>query len=171
MSVLSKITKRIGKNLHMTHLKAGDKAPHFEGKDQDGNKISLTDFLGSKLVLYFYPKDDTAGCSAESCNLRDNYSLLKQQGYKILGVSADDEKSHQKFIKKYSLPFPLIADVDKKIINDYGIWGMKSMFGKEFEGIVRTTFIIDEKGIIEKVITQVDNANHTEQILASSTTV
>jgi len=167
MSILAKITKQVSKTLHTTHLKAGDKAPDFKGKDQDGNLVSLSDFAGKKLVLYFYPKDDTAGCTAESCNLRDNYSLLLQQGYKIVGVSADDEKSHQKFIKKYSLPFSLIADVDKKIISDYNIWGMKSLFGKEFEGIVRTTFIISETGIIERVIKEVNNQNHTEQILAA----
>lgn len=166
MGVLDKIINGIIKSKSMTQLKEGDKAPYFEGKDQDGKVISLKDFAGSKLVLYFYPKDDTPGCTAESCNLRDNYSLLKKNGYKIVGVSADDEKSHQKFIKKFSLPFPLLADVDRKIINDYSVWGMKSMFGKKFEGIIRTTFVISEDGMIEKVITKVDNENHAEQILA-----
>lgn len=166
MHVINKIAKRIGKNEDATQLNIGDKAPVFIGKNQNGETISLNDFSGSKLVIYFYPKDNTPGCTAESCNLRDNYALLKKKGYKIVGVSADSEKSHQKFIQKYSLPFPLIADTDKKIITDYGVWGLKSMFGKKYEGILRTTFVISEKGIIEKIITKVDTENHTEQIIA-----
>jgi thioredoxin-dependent peroxiredoxin len=151
---------------HVTSLKVGDKAPNFKGKDQNGDIISLADFKGKKLVLYFYPKDDTPGCTAESCNLRDNYAGLKKKGYAIVGVSADDEKQHLKFIEKYSLPFPLIADVDLKVIKAYDVWGYKKFMGKEYDGIVRTTFVIDEKGIIEKVFTEVIVKNHTEQILA-----
>jgi peroxiredoxin Q/BCP len=149
----------------MTKLNPGDFAPEIEAVDQDGNEISLKKFRGSKVVLYFYPKDDTPGCTAEACNLRDNYALLKQKGYKILGVSADDEKSHKKFIEKYALPFPLIPDKGKKILKDYGAWGLKKNYGKEYEGIIRTTFIISEEGRIEKVITKVDTKNHTAQIL------
>lgn len=148
-----------------THLKEGDKAPDFKGKDQNGNEVSLKDFRGKKLVLYFYPKDDTPGCTTESCDLRDHYNLLKKKGFDVLGVSADSEKSHQKFIKKFKLPFPLIADTDKKIVNDYGVWKAKMLFGRKFMGIVRTTFIIDEKGKIEEVITKVDTEKHTQQIL------
>ena len=150
---------------HATHLKAGDKAPKFKAKDQDGKEISLSDFAGKKLVLYFYPKDNTPGCTAESCNLRDNYNLLLKKGYAVLGVSANDEKDHKKFIKKFSLPFPLIADTEKEVCNAYGVWGKKKFMGREFMGIVRTTFIISEKGIIEELIKKVDNENHTSQIL------
>jgi thioredoxin-dependent peroxiredoxin len=148
-----------------TSLKVGDKAPNFKGKDQNGEIISLTDFKGKKLVLYFYPKDDTPGCTAESCNLRDNYSDLFKKGYAVVGVSADDEKKHLKFIEKYELPFPLIADVDREVINAYGVWGKKKFMGKEYDGIFRTTFIIDEKGILEKIITDVIVKDHTQQIL------
>ncbi len=151
---------------HSTSLKVGDKAPDFKGKDQNGKSITLGDFKGKKLVLYFYPKDDTPGCTAESCNLRDNYFELQKKGYAIIGVSADDEKAHQKFITKYELPFPLIADVDLTIIKAYDVWGYKKFMGKEYDGIVRTTFVIDEKGILEKVITQVIVKDHTEQILS-----
>lgn len=146
-------------------LQAGDKAPQFKGKNQDGEVISLSDLKGRKVVLYFYPKDSTPGCTAQACNLRDNYEELLLSGYVVLGVSPDSEKSHQKFIKKYSLPFPLIADTDNKIAEDYGVWAEKSMFGKKYMGIVRTTFIIDEKGKIEEVISKVDTAEHTTQIL------
>ena len=145
-------------------LKIGDKAPDFKGIDQDGNPISLKNFTGRKIVLYFYPKDDTPGCTEEACNLRDNNNYLLKQGYAIVGVSADNEKSHQKFIKKFNLPFPLISDVDKKIIMDYGVWGRKKIMGKEFDGILRTTFIIDEKGVIEEIIEKVITKNHSEQI-------
>ncbi|MBA3706821.1 MAG: thioredoxin-dependent thiol peroxidase [Bacteroidetes bacterium] len=150
---------------YVTKLKAGDKAPDFKGKDQQGNIISLKDYTGKKLVLFFYPKDNTAGCINEVCNLRDNYSALEKAGYSIVGVSADDEKKHKKFIDKFKLPFPLIADVDKKIIEAYDVWGEKKFMGLIFDGIVRTTFVIDEKGIIEQVITTVDTKNHTQQIL------
>lgn len=148
-----------------THLKKGDQAPEFTGKDQNGNEISLSDYKGDKLVLYFYPKDDTPGCTKEACNLRDNFQKLQDAGIKILGVSADDEASHQQFIEKYELPFPLIADTDKEIINKYGVWGEKNMYGKKFEGIFRTTFLIDEDNKIHHVFKRVKTDNHTEQIL------
>ena len=151
----------------MALLKTGDKAPAFEVVDQDGNPISLKDYSGQKLVLYFYPKDDTPGCTAEACNLRDNYALLLKKGYKIVGVSADDDRSHKKFIEKYVLPFPLIPDKDKKILKAYGAWGKKNLYGKEYDGILRTTYVISEKGIIEKVFSKVDAKNHTEQILGN----
>lgn len=150
---------------HKTRLKTGDKAPAFKAKDQDGNEISLSSFAGKKLVLYFYPKDDTPGCTAESCNLRDNYNVLLKKGYAVVGVSANNEKDHKKFIKKYSLPFPLIADTEKEVCNAYGVWGKKKFMGREFMGIVRTTFVISEKGIIEEVIEKVDTENHAKQIL------
>lgn len=150
---------------HTTGLKAGDKAPNFEGKDENGKKVSLKNYAGKKLVLYFYPKDNTPTCTIEACNLRDNYSLLIKRGYLILGVSADDETKHLKFIKKFDLPFQLLADVDMKVIKAYDVWGKKQFMGRIFDGINRTTFVIDEKGKIEKVITDVKSKNHTEQIL------
>jgi len=149
----------------MIQLKEGLKAPAFEGIDQNGKEIKLSDFVGKKVILYFYPKDNTPGCTAEACNLRDNYELLLKKGFIIIGVSPDNEKSHKGFTVKYSLPFPLIADTSKKILNDYGVWGEKKMYGKSFFGVIRTTFIIDEKGIIEKIISKVDTSGHTEQIL------
>ena len=148
----------------MLQLKEGVKAPQFKGIDQNGNKITLDDFKGKKLILYFYPKDNTPGCTAEACNLRDNYDTLLKSGYAIVGVSPDTEKSHKGFAGKYSLPFPLIADTEKEILNAYGVWGEKQMYGKSYFGVIRTTFIIDEKGFIEKVITKVDTSGHTEQI-------
>ncbi len=150
---------------HLTGLKVGAKAPDFSGKDQDGKPISLKDFKGKKLVLYFYPKDDTPGCTIEACNLRDNYSLFKKNGYEIVGVSADTEAKHKKFIKKYELPFPLIADVDHVIIEAYDVWGRKKFMGKEYDGIARTTFVINEKGILDKVIVDVKTKEHTDQII------
>jgi len=146
-------------------LEKGDKAPDFQGVDQDGKSISLSDFSGKKLVLYFYPKDNTPGCTAESCDLRDNYELLQKQGYDVVGISSDGEKSHRKFIDKYELPFRLIADEDKSIHEQFGTWGEKSMYGRKYMGTFRTTFIIDEKGIIEEVITKVKTKVHTSQIL------
>ena len=148
----------------MIQLKEGTKAPGFTGIDQNGNRITLDDFAGKKLILYFYPKDNTPGCTAEACNLRDNYETLLKKGYAIVGVSPDSEKSHKGFAGKYSLPFPLIADTTKVILNDYGVWGEKQMYGKSYLGVIRTTFIIDEKGIIEKIVTKVDTSGHTEQI-------
>lgn len=148
----------------MAQLKEGMKAPAFEGIDQDGKTVKLSDFAGRKVVLYFYPKDNTPGCTDEACNLRDNYNALIKKGFAIVGVSMDSGISHKKFADKYSLPFPLIADTSRKILNDYDVWKEKSLYGKTFLGIVRTTFIIDENGNIEKVISKVDTKNHTEQI-------
>jgi thioredoxin-dependent peroxiredoxin len=150
----------------MAELKIGDIAPGFNSIDQDGNPLRLEDFKGHKLILYFYPKDSTPGCTAEACNLRDNYGLLLEKGYKIIGVSADDEKSHKNFIAKNVLPFPLIPDKDKAIIRKYGVWGKKKLYGKEYEGINRMTFIISEDGKIERIFAKVDTKNHTEQILS-----
>jgi len=151
----------------MTHLKTGDKAPYFSAENQDGKIISLSDFTGKKLVLYFYPKDDTPGCTAEACNLRDNYQVLMQKGFAVVGVSVDSVKSHKKFVEKYQLPFDLLADTDKKIVSDYGVWGEKKMYGKTYYGTNRTTFIIDENGIIEEIIEKVDTKNHAQQVLTS----
>ena len=146
-------------------LKEGDKAPNFESTDQDGKKVELSDFKGKTLVLYFYPKDNTPGCTAEACNLRDNYNQFTSKGYEILGVSSDSEKSHQKFINKYELPFRLLADVDKSIHESYGTWVEKSMYGRKYMGTARITFIIDGKGIIQKIIEKVKTKDHTAQIL------
>jgi peroxiredoxin Q/BCP len=152
----------------MSKLKTGDAAPFFIGVDQYGNSISLDSFKGSKLVLYFYPKDDTPGCTAEACDLRDNYQRLLNEGYKVAGVSPDGEKSHQKFADKYHLPFPLLADPDKKIINAYGVWGPKKFMGRSYDGVLRTTFIISEEGNIQEIISKVDTKEHTRQILGNS---
>ncbi|HOY31035.1 MAG TPA: thioredoxin-dependent thiol peroxidase [Bacteroidales bacterium] len=149
----------------MITLKKGDKAPDFSGYDQDGNRLSLKSFYGKKVVLYFYPKDNTPGCTAEACNLRDNYSMLLDKGYAIIGVSADSPKSHKNFIAKYDLPFPLIADTDITICRIYGVWGPKKFMGRTFDGINRTTFLISEEGVIEAVITKVKTGDHTMQIL------
>ncbi|MBR9998497.1 MAG: thioredoxin-dependent thiol peroxidase [Cyclobacteriaceae bacterium] len=145
--------------------KIGDPAPLFTGKDQDGKQINLSDVKGKKIVLYFYPKDDTPGCTAEACNLRDNYERFISQGYEILGISSDNEKSHRKFIDKYNLPFPLLADTDKSIHEKYGTWVEKSMYGKKYMGTARTTFVIDKDGIIKDIIDKVDTKEHTVQIL------
>lgn len=149
----------------MTTIKIGDKAPKFEGKDQDGNTIKLSDYIGKKLVVFFYPKASTPGCTAEACNLSDNYQAFLEQGYDILGVSADSAKRQSNFKNKYKLPYPLLADEDKSVIQDFGVWGPKKFMGKEYEGIHRTTFVIDENGIIEDVITKVKTKEHTNQIL------
>lgn len=148
-------------------LQKGDKAPLFESKDQEGKPIALADYLGKgqKIALYFYPKDNTSGCTAQACNLRDHYQDLLEAGYQIIGVSVDDEKSHQKFIQKYELPFPLVADTDKQVVEAYGVWKEKSMYGKKYMGTLRYTFIIDEKGMIERIIEKVKTAEHTAQIL------
>ena len=148
----------------MKKLEQGDKAPDFKGKDQDGNVISFDQFKGKKLVLYFYPKDNTPGCSAEACNLRDNYQDFLNKGYVVVGVSADSEKSHQKFINKFDLPFPLISDPDKEIIKAYGAWGEKSMYGKKYEGTIRKTFVISEDGFVERIIEKVKTKDHSRQI-------
>ena len=149
----------------MIALKSGDTAPEFSANKQNGQKVNLKDYRGKKVVLYFYPKDNTPGCTTQACNLRDNYSLLKKQGYEIIGISQDSEKSHQKFIEKESLPFDLISDVDHKVHNLYGTWDLKKFMGKEYMGTLRTTFLIDEKGIITDVIQKVKTADHTSQIL------
>ena len=146
-------------------LKAGDKAPNFKANNQDGTELTLDSFTGKKLVLYFYPKDDTPGCTAEACSLRDNYDALLKQGYAIVGVSPDNEKKHQKFIAKYELPFDLLADTDNAIALAYGVWVEKSMYGRKYMGIARTTFIVDEAGVISEVIEKVDTAKHASQIL------
>ena len=144
----------------------GDKAPAFRGENQKGEKINLGDFSGRKLVPYFYPKDDTPGCTAQACNLSENYKQLQAQGYKVLGVSPDTAKKHQKFIEKYNLNFDLLADVEKETIQAYGVWVEKSMYGKSYMGVARTTFIIDEKGIILDVIEKVNTKEHTAQIIS-----
>ena len=146
-------------------LQAGDKAPDFAVNDQDGKLVKLSDLKGKKVVLYFYPKDMTPGCTAESCSLRDNYKLLQKQGYEVLGVSTDSEKSHQKFIAQEKLPFRLLADTDKKLHEAYGTWGEKSMYGRKFMGTLRTTFVINEQGVLEEVIEKVNTADHASQIL------
>ena len=149
----------------MTLLKEGEKAPYFEGINQDGKKISLNDYKGKKLILYFYPKDNTSGCTAEACNLNDNYAQLTASGYEVVGVSPDSPASHLKFIAKYNLSFNLIADTEKKILETYGVWAEKSMYGRKYMGVLRTTFIIDEAGIIQRIITKVDTKNHVNQII------
>lgn len=149
----------------MIELTEGQIAPDFSGKDQNGNSISLSDFSGKDIILYFYPKDDTPGCTAEACSFRDNYQNLIQQGFVVLGVSTDDEKSHLKFINKHSLPFPLIADTDRKIVETYGVWVEKSMYGKKYMGVARKTFIIGKDGNIRKIIDKVDTKNSSAQVL------
>jgi thioredoxin-dependent peroxiredoxin len=150
---------------HQSSLRAGDLAPYFEGKDQQGQIIGLASFPGKTIVLYFYPKDDTEACTATACSLRDAYKHLGDNNYVVVGVSADDEKSHAKFANKYELPFPLLADPDHNIIRAYDVWGQKMLFGRIYDGIVRTTFIINPRAIIEQVITNVDTANHAHQIM------
>ena len=149
----------------MTTLKIGDKAPNFEALDQQGNTIKLSDYVGKKLVLFFYPKASTPGCTVEACNLRDNYQTFLAKDYAIIGVSADSAKRQQNFINKNELPFPLLADEDKTVINAFGVWGPKKFMGREYDGIHRTTFVIDENGILEDVITKVKTKQHTSQIL------
>ena len=149
----------------MITLKKGDKAPSFSGIIEDESTISLSDFAGKKLILYFYPKDMTPGCTVQSCNLRDNYNMLLKKGYAILGVSADSVARHQNFIDKHDLPFSLLSDEDHTVLNAFGVWGPKKFMGKEYDGINRTTFVIGENGIIEEVIAKVKTKGHTEQIL------
>jgi peroxiredoxin Q/BCP len=149
----------------MIELKIGDKAPEINSVDQNGNPIALQQYTGKKVVLYFYPKDMTPGCTAQSCNLSDNYKLLQKNGYDVLGVSCDSIKRHQKFIEKYDLPFNLVSDENQKVVNDYGVWQLKKFMGREYMGIVRTTFLIDENGVIEDIITKVNTKEHTTQII------
>ena len=151
----------------MVDLSEGMKAPDFQGKDQNGESVSLGGLKGKKVILYFYPRDNTPGCTAESCNLRDNYKDLTDKGFEVIGVSADSEKSHQSFIAKYELPFNLVSDTDKTVLKAYGAWGLKKNYGKEYEGILRKTFSINEEGTILKIFDKVDTKNHTEQILAA----
>ena len=149
-------------------MKVGDKAPEILGKDENGNLIRLSDFKGKKLVLYFYPKDETSGCTAQACNMRDNYGELRKAGYAVVGVSVDDENSHKKFKAKNNLPFPLSADTEKSLVSQFGVWGEKSMYGRTYMGTQRTTFLIDEQGVIEKIINskQVKVNDHASQILS-----
>lgn len=151
----------------MALLQEGQAAPPFKAKNQDGKEIKLSDFKGKKVILYFYPKDNTPGCTAEACNLRDNYDALLEKGFEVIGVSPDNEKSHTNFISKYSLPFNLIADTDKEILKAYGAWGEKKMYGKSYEGVLRTTYVINEDGNIEKVIEKVKTKDHASQVLES----
>lgn len=151
----------------MISLKEGDTAPLFTGRDQDGSKISLSDYKGKKLVLYFYSEAGSPTCTIESCNLRDNYSLLKKKGFEVVGVSPDDEKTQKKFEAKYKLPFPLIADTSHGILEKYGVWDQKKLFGREYMGVLRTTFVINEKGVIEKIFFRPKNKAHAEEIIAA----
>lgn len=151
----------------MVTLKEGEKAPAFSGRDQHGKKISLSDYKGKKLVLYFYPEDDTPTCTIQACNLRDNYGLLKKNGFEVIGVSPDDEKSHHKFETKFHLPFTLLSDTEHTILNKYGVWDQKKLFGHEYMGVLRTTFVIDEKGVIQKIFTRPKNKAHAEEIIAA----
>ena len=149
----------------MLTLKEGDKAPAIKAKDQDGNPITLKQFLGKKVILFFYPEDDTPVCTVEACNFRDNYDDLKKKGYELIGVSPNSSESHQKFIKKFDLPYTLIADENMKVITDYGVWGPKQLYGRHYDGLHRTTFVIDEKGKIEKIVKRVLSKKATEQVL------
>jgi len=150
----------------IAHLKTGIKAPDFRGLDQDGRTFGLKDYAGRKLVLYFYPKDDTPGCTAEACSLRDEHAVLRKLGYEVVGVSADEVKKHKKFATKYDLPFRLLADPERTTIEAYGVWGRKKFMGREFDGIIRTTFIINEKGVIERIISAVRTADHAQQVMS-----
>jgi peroxiredoxin Q/BCP len=149
----------------MKTLKAGDKVPNFKVNDQDGNMVSLSDYQGKKLVVFFYPAASTPGCTAEACNLRDHYSELQAQGYELLGVSADTEKKQTNFRNKYDFPFPLLADTEKEVINAFGVWGPKKFMGREYDGIHRKTFLVDENGVVERVIDKVKTKDHAAQIL------
>lgn len=149
----------------MTHLKEGDKAPDFSIANEKGETLSLSDYSGKKLILFFYPKDDTPGCTKEACNLRDNYRKLSKLGFEILGVSPDNSKKHQKFIDKYEFQFSLLADTEKKLINDYGVWGPKKFMGREYDGLHRTTFMINEEGFIDGIIAKVKTKDHAAQIM------
>lgn len=151
----------------MTHLEEGKKAPSFSGIDQNGNKISLADFKGQKIVLYFYPQDSTPTCTVQACNLRDNFALLKKEGFMVIGISPDDVNSHKKFEAKHNLPFPLIADTKHTIIEKFGVWGEKQMYGKKYMGLHRTTFVINETGIIKNIFTKPKSKQHAEEIIAA----
>ena len=148
-----------------THLQVGQKAPSFTGLDQDGNKVSLKDWKGEKVVLFFYPEDDTPTCTIQACNLRDNYSLLKKNGFRVVGISPNDENSHRKFKEKFSLPFTLLADPQHKIIEKYGVWGEKNLYGRKYMGLHRTTFVLDENGMIQKIFLRPKNKAHAQEIV------
>ncbi len=149
----------------MAHLQEGDKAPAFTTKDQKGKTVSLADYKGKKIVLYFYPQDGTPTCTVQACNLRDNYALLKKEGFTILGVSPDDEKKHKKFEAKFDLPFTLLADPEHAVIDKYGVWGEKQLYGRKYMGLLRTTFLIDEKGVIRKIFGKPKSKEHAEEIV------
>ncbi len=163
--MISKAASNVSFTKHESKIKVGDKAPAIKGIDENGKEFDSKSLKGKKVVLYFYPKDNTPGCTAEACSLRDNYKRMLKEGYVVIGVSADTPVKHKKFIEKYDLPFPLIADEQLELIKAYDVWGKKKFMGKEFEGILRTTFVIDEKGMIEEVISKVDTVGHAEQIL------
>jgi thioredoxin-dependent peroxiredoxin len=156
------------KKIMATHLQEGQKAPAFTGNDQNGNIVSLADLKGQKVVLYFYPEDDTPTCTIQACNLRDNYSLLKQHGFTVIGISPDDEGKHQKFKEKFNLPFTLVADPEHKIIEKYGVWGEKNMYGRRYMGLHRTTFVINEDGVIQKIFLRPKNKAHAEEIVKAA---
>ncbi len=149
----------------MNTLKVGDKVPNFKSTDQDGNTIQFNDYQGKKLVMFFYPKASTPGCTVEACNLRDNFELLKEKGFELLGVSADNQKRQTNFRNKYNFPFPLLADENKEVIHAFGVWGLKKFMGREYDGIHRKTFLIDEKGFVIRVIDKVKTKSHASQIL------
>jgi peroxiredoxin Q/BCP len=149
----------------MANLSKGDKAPDFSGLNQNGKSVSLNDFRGKKLIIYFYPKDNTPGCTAESCNLSDNYQMWLAKGFEVVGISPDNVASHKKFAAKFQFGFNLIADPETRILQDYGVWGEKSMYGKKYMGVLRTTFVVNEQGIIEEIFDKVDTTNHTDQII------
>lgn len=151
----------------MVTLQEGDKAPAFKGIDQNGNTVSLADFKGKKVVLYFYPEDDTPTCTVQACNLRDHYGLLKKEGFEVLGVSPDEAKKHKKFEAKYNLPFTLLADPEHRIIDKYGVWDEKQLYGRKYMGILRTTFVLDEKGIIRKIFLRPKNKQHAEEVITA----
>ena len=151
----------------MLKLQVGDKAPNFQGINEYGKSIKLADFKGRKLILFFYPKDNTPGCTAEACSLRNSYTELRDKGFELLGISADDSKRHLKFKEKYNLPFPLIADTELSMLNDYGVWGLKKFMGREYDGIIRTTFVVSEGGLIERIFNKINTSDHAEQILDS----
>ena len=151
----------------MKELRIGDHAPDFQGLNEKGEQLNLRDFAGKKLILFFYPKDNTPGCTAEACSLRDSYQELRDKNFELLGISVDDAKKHSKFVAKYALPFPLIADTEQVMVNAYGVWGEKKFMGRVFDGIHRKTFVIDEKGVIERIFEKVNTSDHAEQILES----
>ena len=166
--IIDLILTKLMSNLTETNLKVGDPAPSFSGTDENGSAVQISDFQGKKLVLFFYPKDNTPGCTKEVCNLRDSYETLIESGYVLLGVSADSQKKHQNFIKKFDLPFHLLSDPDHQVIQAFGVWGRKKFMGREYDGILRTTFVINEIGVIERIIKKVKTGSHSQQILTEA---